>query len=411
VNIPASLRNVEQHVLRAKDATIFWTNCELYGPNDDLCVSVWYNTRDSLNGALGNPYKEHMKQNRGYDMMRTERHTARILIPVFAALAALFLFGCDNSVAAVETTPSPTPEPELISMDVVDLNGLQFEDVPSPTPTPEPTPTPVPFSVYAPTVNMTYEELVSSTADINEKARDLLKDGFPDPMTYYVIVDKQWQLVMVYMRIDDGTKFGQPDYEQPVRYMLCSTGNPDMEYGHETTSGVFQILVPKERFYQFVNLEAAQYLTLIRSRTYFHSVLYDQAKDLNSLVQESYDDLGTKASHACIRLTVPDARWLWYNIGYGTTCEIRDGDPTDSATAAIRAQLVLPPSIPNIKLKAGAAPWTDNWTIEEVEHVLPYKYEPAPLPDLGEDEETPLPSSTPTSTPTDPGGDTGGGTP
>jgi hypothetical protein len=60
--------------------------------------------------------------------------------------------------------------------------------------------------------------------------------------------------------------------------MLCSTGNPNKEYGHETTSGTWQIGVPKERFYQFVNLEAAQYLTLIHSRTYFHSVLYDKAK-------------------------------------------------------------------------------------------------------------------------------------
>ena len=157
-------------------------------------------------------------------------------------------------------------------------------------------------------------------------------------------------------------------------------------------------MVPKERFYQFVNLEAAQYLTLIHSRTYFHSILYDKAKDLSTLVKESYDQLGTKASHACIRLTVPDARWMWYNIGYGTTCEIRDGDPNDSVTGAIRAQLVLPKSESSIHLKAGKAPWTDNWKIEDVEHVLSYKYEPAPLPDLGDgtddDTATPAPDGT-----------------
>jgi len=101
-------------------------------------------------------------------------------------------------------------------------------------------------------------------------------------------------------------------------------------------------------------------------------------------IRESYDDLGTKASHACIRLTVPDARWMFYNIGYGTTCEIRDGDINDANVAAIRAQLKLPPSKDNVKLKAGDIPWTDNWRIEDVEHVLPYKYEKAPLPDLGD---------------------------
>jgi hypothetical protein len=347
--------------------------------------------------------------------MQAERHGANILISVCIVVAALFASGCTETAAEAQTEATPTPQPEVISMEVVDLNGLNYDDMPSPTPTPEPTPTPVPFSVYAPTINMTYEELVGSLDDMNVKARELLKDGFPDPTTYYIIVDLQWQVTMVFKRIDDGTKFGKPNYDEPVRYMLCSTGNPNSEHGHETTKGIFQIEVPKERFYQFVNLEAAQYLTLIRSRTYFHSVLYDKAKDLSTLIQESYDDLGTKASHACIRLTVPDARWIWYNIGYGTTCEVREGDPLDSFTSAVRSQLILPESISNIRLKAGTAPWTDNWTIEDVEHVLDYKYEPAPLPDLGdgdEEEVTPTPftgETTPTPTTSDAGtgGDTG----
>ena len=346
-------------------------------------------------------------------MTHKERHAASLLIPVFAVFAALFTYGC-TSAAAPSPTPSPTPEPEIISMGVVDLNGNEFEAIPSPTPTPEPTPTPIPFEIYAPTVKMSYEELVGSLDDMDEKESVLLKDGFPDPATYYIIVDKQWQLVLVYKRLDDGTKLGKPDLTQPVRYMICSTGNPEKEYGNETTSGIWQIGVPKVRFYQFVNLEAAQYLTLIHSRTYFHSVLYDKKGNLDSLVQESYDKLGTKASHACIRLTVPDARWIWYNIGYGTTCEIRDGDSTDSATAAIRAQLVLPASIKNVRLKAGGQPWTDNWTIEGVEHMLPFKYQSPPLPDgYNADGTTIAPAITPEPSidpgTTDPG--TGGGDP
>ncbi len=327
-------------------------------------------------------------------MMQTERHGTKILISVLIVVAALFAFGCTETAAQVQAEATPTPEPQVISMEVVDLNEESFSDMPSPTPTPAPTPTPVPFSVYAPTVNMTYEELVGSLDDMSVKAKTLLKDGFPDPKTYYIIVDLQWQVTMVFKRIDDGTKFGKPNYDEPVRYMLCSTGNPNSEYGHETTKGIFQIEVPKERFYQFVNLEAAQYLTLIRSRTYFHSVLYDKARDLSTLIQDSYDNLGTKASHACIRLTVPDARWIWYNIGYGTTCEVRAGDPLDSFTSSVRSQLVLPKSVSNIRLKAGTAPWTDNWTIEDVAHELEYKYEAAPKPDLGdgdEEEVTPTP--------------------
>ncbi len=322
---------------------------------------------------------------------RCKLFCAALLSLTFSGL----LSGC-SAFSGGEEEPSPTPVPTDTPQQVV-LQAV-YTPVPTaltPTPTPEPTPTPIPFSQYAPTVNMSYEELVGSLDDMSKKGSELLKDGYPDPKTYYIIVDKQWQVVLIYKRIDDGTKFGKPNYDEPVRYMLCSTGNPDSEYGHETTSGTWAIEKPKERFYQFVNLEAAQYLTLIHSRTYFHSVLYDKARDLSTLVRKSYDDLGTKASHACIRLTVPDARWIWYNIGYGTTCEIRDGSIDDAVTAGIRAQLKLPPS-KEVRLKAGEVPWTDNWRIEDVEHVLPYKYEKAPLPDLGDgdDGDTSAPGAT-----------------
>lgn len=315
--------------------------------------------------------------------MPLERHLMRTLFVACLVIAALFMVGC-TSTPVQSAEPTATPAPEVVSMDIVALNDNGFGDMPAPTPTPEPTPTPVPFSYYAPTVNMSYEELVGSTDDMKKSPRELLKDGYPDPKTYYVLVDLHWQVVMVYKRIDDGTQFGKPDLTQPVRYMICSSGNPNKEYGHETTMGIFQIQAPKGRFYQFVNLEAAQYLTLIRSRTYFHSILYDKAENLSSLVKSSYDDLGTKASHACIRLTVPDARWIWYNIGYGTTCEIRKGDPQDLETGTIRSQLILPKSIENIRLKAGDIPWTDNWRIEDLIRVLPYKHETLPLPDMGD---------------------------
>ncbi|MDO4493494.1 MAG: L,D-transpeptidase [Clostridia bacterium] len=321
--------------------------------------------------------------------MREKRNC--IVLGLLLCFLTLVVSGCTGSKNVPEPTitpvptatpsPTPTPTPHTVHFTVlVTPTPVAI----TPTPSPIPTESPVPFSYYAPTVNMTYTELVGSSDDMLVKSKELLKDGFPDPMTYYIIVDKEWQVVLVYKRIDDGTRFGQPDLDQPVRYMLCSTGNPKKNYGHETTSGIWQIKVPKERFYQFVNLEAAQYLTLIHSRTYFHSVLYKKRAKLDTLVQSSYDDLGKKASHACIRLTVPDARWMYYNIGYGTTCEIRDGDPYDIRTGNIRAQLVLPPSDPDIKLVPGEVPWTDNWRIEDVEHVLPYKYQMAPKPDMGD---------------------------
>lgn len=325
--------------------------------------------------------------------MEKTRHETKLLFLLVCVFAALFAFGCANltEAAGVDSpAPTATPQPDVIHVEVIEIPRVENSVMPSPTPTPEPTPTPIPFSLYAPTVDMTYEELVGSTDDMTAKARDLLKDGYPDPKTYYIIVDKYWQVTLVYKRIDDGTKFGKPDYDQPVRYMLCSTGDPTRENGHETTSGIWPIEKPKERFWQFVNMEAAQYLTLIHSRTYFHSVLYKKVNNLSTLVQQSYDDLGKKASHACIRLTVPDARWMFYNIGYGTACEIRNGGSDDLVTAAIRAQLVLPASKSNPVLDPQNYPWTDNWSIADVAHELEYKYQKPPIPDMGDgaDEDT-----------------------
>ena len=123
------------------------------------------------------------------------RHLIKTLLLACLVIAALFALGCGVAPAPASAEPTPVPSPEVVSMEVVDLNVEDFGEMPSPTSTPEPTPTPLPFSYYAPTVNMTYEELVGSTDDMSVKARELLKAGFPDPKTYYIIVDKQWQVV------------------------------------------------------------------------------------------------------------------------------------------------------------------------------------------------------------------------
>lgn len=319
------------------------------------------------------------------------------------------LLGCSKEAEVATAAVTLTPEPVIISIGVVEkAQAATAEPLVAPTFSPEPssapTEDPVDFAKFAPTVNMTYEELVGSTDDMKKKPKELIK-GYPDPKTYYIIVDKQWQVTMVFQRLDDGSTFGKPDYDNPVRYMLCSTGNPNKEYGYETMNGTYDIKTPKARFHQFVNLEAAQYLTLIRSLTYFHSILYKTKYDLSSLIKETYDALGSKDSHSCIRLTVPDARWMFYNIAPGTTCEIRDGSMDDTRTQAIRAQLKLPASKSGVKLRASEYTWTDNWQIADVKHDVDYKDQALPTPDTDNAEEigvTPTPApdgSTPTTAP------------
>lgn len=260
-----------------------------------------------------------------------------------------------------DTTPIPTPEP-----------------TPSPVPTPTPLPTEIPFSYYAPTVNMTFEELVGSLDDINttnpkDESMYRLPTYYPSPDTYKIIVDLYWQVVMVYTKDETGS------YTVPVRYMLCSSGSGRV--GSETRTGTFKMQPVKIRFGQFVvSREFAQYWSLIRSRTYFHSILYSTS-DLSSYLVAVYNKLGSKASHACIRLTVPDARWIYYHICYDTICEIREGSKNDLDTKAIREQLVLPPApTDRVPIIPGMTPYTDNWTIDEIEGDPNYPYVAATQP-------------------------------
>ena len=151
------------------------------------------------------------------------------------------------------------------------------------------------FSELAPTVNMSFEELAGD---------DGLRDhpaGYPAADTYYIIVDITHQVTMVYTQDENG------EYTVPVRYMLCSTGltNP-------TPQGIFEMGAYKVRFSRFSrDGRYGQYWSQIFGAYYFHTFLYTH-RDAASYDEDTYLELGNKASHGCVRLTVPDARWIWY---------------------------------------------------------------------------------------------------
>ncbi len=326
-----------------------------------------------------------------------------ILIWILICAFALGLIGCTNDseqqtpvrtpdediVEAVVTAlptetptphdPEPTPEEDVIGP-AATATPRVLPTPPTPSPTPEPTPTPapteIPFSYYAPTVNMSFEELVGSLDDFNEndpnnESTFRMPAGYPSPDTYRIIVDLYWQVVLVYTKDENG------EYTVPVRYMLCSTGSGRV--GGETRTGVFKMQKTRVRFGKFASSpESAQYWSLIFSKTYFHSTLYNKRRDLSSVQKLSYESLGSKASHGCIRLTVPDARWIFYNICYDTEVEIRKGSKDDAETEAIRAQLKLAPWKDDALLSVANTPYTDNWTIDEVPTDMPYVHATQP---------------------------------
>ena len=299
-------------------------------------------------------------------IQHVETSAAPALVTLSAAPVEEQSLRQELTIAASTPEPTITPQPSPTPS-------------PSPEPTPTPTASPIPFSYYAPTVNMSFEELVGGLEDTYYEANHtepIWPQGYPAPGTYKLIVDIQWQVVMAFKKDANG------EYTVPVRYMLCSTGSPKLG---NTRIGTFPLKECRLRFGTFAGGDySAQYWTLIVSRTYFHSVVYKGRgkKDLNSLYVDKYLKLGSRDSHGCVRLPVPDARWIWYNCAYGTEVEIREGSKNDLETKAIREQLKLaePPKVVS-GLEPGKSPYTDNWTIEDIKLEVEFvNATPPPVP-------------------------------
>ena len=211
----------------------------------------------------------------------------------------------------------------------------------------------------APTTHMSFEELIGDNG-IYE-----YPEAFPTPDTYKIIVDLKYQVVMVYAKDKKGK------YTVPVRYMLCSSGADKTQ----SPVGTFEMKDYRVRFARFNNTDNfGQYWSLITGRIYFHSVLYT-SKNASDYVSSTWNNLGKNVSHGCIRLTVPDARFIYYNMAPGTVVEIRKGSSSDKETKEIREKLLEGKAkVPDkrLKLVPGEIPYTDNWSADEVPHEVPF---------------------------------------
>lgn len=118
------------------------------------------------------------------------------------------------------------------------------------------------------------------------------------PYVLKVSIDKQ----RVYAYAPDENE----EYTVLVRTMKCSTGKNETP----TPKGTFQNGTgPGARWHYFKKFKCwAQYAYYIEGDIMFHSVLYKE-KD-GPVTQSSVNNLGRKASHGCIRLSVEDAKWI-----------------------------------------------------------------------------------------------------
>ena len=146
----------------------------------------------------------------------------------------------------------------------------------------------------------------------------------PAPAKYTLMVDRLNQIVRAYTYDEYGA------YTVLVREMICSTGTKSNPTPLGTT------IMPKKRarWGYFPTWDShAQYLTRIDSANAFHSVLYYDA-DERLLAEKSFDDLGSAASHGCVRLLVSDAKWIYDNCEAGTIITVYEGvyDPEYTMT-------------------------------------------------------------------------------
>ncbi len=200
--------------------------------------------------------------------------------------------------AAPSLTPTPVPTP-----------------IPTPTPTPEPTPAPTPVLVpytmawldeYAPASVASFDEQIGDNGDYSEIT------SYPPADTYKLIVDYHNQCVYALSRDQNG------EFNVLVRVMICTTGGN----GNWTPEGTYDMGDSRVRFGYFKDYDCyAQYWSQMMGSFYFHSILYS-SRDTDSYSESAYNRLGRPGSHGCIRLLVPDARWIYENCAPGTLCVV-----------------------------------------------------------------------------------------
>lgn len=247
-----------------------------------------------------------------------------------------------STSAPKESAPAEQPTQPLITIAPVQPAPLPDDFVPLPTdpaavptaaaettlpmaaPTAKPTPTPVPKAprAIAPSAYMSYRELVGDNGDYS------MPHDVPSYDTYKILIDVTNQVMTVYDK-----KSGEI-----VRQMLCTTGKKDTP----TPRGIKKMGKGRARFGFFKDYDCyAQYCTQVVQGIYIHSVLYRE-KNAKTLIRSSYRNLGRPSSHGCIRLAVPDARWIFYNIAPKTECEIKALKKDDALRRSLR--LASPPS-------------------------------------------------------------------
>ena len=157
------------------------------------------------------------------------------------------------------------------------------------------------------------EDAVPTAKPTLEPASKHSKGNGKNYSKYKLVVDISDQRVYVY-------GYTNGAYGPLSRVFVCSTGTKD----HPTPLGTFTGSGPTHRWHYFEKFDCyAQYSWRIDGDILFHSVLFREEGD-STPTSSSVKNLGKRASHGCVRLSVDDAKWIYNNCSRGTTVVIRE---------------------------------------------------------------------------------------
>jgi peptidoglycan hydrolase-like protein with peptidoglycan-binding domain len=180
----------------------------------------------------------------------------------------------------------------------------------------------------------------------------------PTPVPYSIDVDVRNQVITIYGLSGTG------EYTIPVKRFICSTGTT----GYPSDLGLWTLTGRKALWATFPTWGGgmARYWVRINEAIAFHSVLYNTVDNMDLNVK-SFNKLGKRASHGCIRLTVAGAKWIYYNCGAGVQVLIHDNAAYDpELTYSLKPGALNPDSmLPYITPTPTPAPVYDGTKIPE----------------------------------------------
>ena len=137
--------------------------------------------------------------------------------------------------------------------------------------------------------------------------------------------EADWQSLPYWIGVDIGnqrTTIYRTSDNSVVHRWICSSGAHNL-----TPVGVFYLPAAKgserKEWFSFTS-SYVKYCVRYTKHLYFHTILFREPRE-GTEIHSSIRQLGKPASHGCIRLQVPAARWLCYNCPTGTKVVIHRG--------------------------------------------------------------------------------------